>query len=578
MTNRLDLSLPPQDLFLLPDSDAGLSPIAEPEFTWRPRARARTPGFAASGYEPINRRLEQHITQTARHRSFSRAVEFNTIPAVLEGAEFRKSFVTAGGKALLSGAAGTRLLNRYLWHHEDAGDPADDRLADWFTAAQDRGIQTALARPCRDTVLDLPFAVEARNTFNFYHFTTESLCQFCMLDELGHDRPLFLHHPDSPEKTRAFTREFLTTLFPEFGHKVRFERSPKAYDRVIAPFHLKHAYYQYGDDAIAPVDALVQGKDLWTGRRATNGSMSVLSMNTVDTNLYRLRERGLAAIAGKDFSHLPRRFWVSRKPGLARARGVRGEEELQEFLRPLGFQTVYLEDLSPLDQIGLVAHAECMISGHGAAFAHMLFASPKALMIEIATLQIALLMRTGDFWRAAHVSGCTYASFYADHDQKDPLAEPEADRMGVVPPALSRAGLANMAAFLVANFGPMPRFQTGAPLLRLARQLNAIGAHDRTLALMALHRGAEQQDADLCLALADAYRHTEQDTAELSALCDAYRLQPDRGFTLVQITYAARKSGDEAVLRWALSELGRRFPQRLADLLRSRPGLRQLAS
>lgn len=575
MQNRLDYSLPPEALFLTPDEDAGLHPLAEPDFFWRARPRARILGFAASAHEEINRKIDSFLAYTARHKTFSRAVEFNAIPVALEGAQYKKSFVTAGGKGLLNGASGVRLLNRYLWVNQDAGFDAEARLADYFRRCQDRAVARPLTARASGTA-GLPFAVEARNTFNYFHFVTETLCQFCALDQIGADRPLFLHHPNHPEKTRGFTRDFLRALFPEFGDRVQFERAPKSYDRVLTSLNLMNAYYQYGPDTVAPVDSLITSRTMWAGREAIRASQGVLQMNAVDSNLIRLRDRALRAIAGQDFSHLPRRFWVGREQGQARNRAMQGEDELLEMLRLFGFESVSFESLSPLEQVALMANAEVMVSYHGAGFTNMLFANPSAHVIEIGTLQTAMF-RWGDFWRLANAAGCTYVSFFADFAKADPLTEPDFAEEGIVPVSLSRHGLAVIMSFLVALLGHLPRFSTAEPVLRLARQMNQIGAWTRTLQLFALHPGVEAGNAPLCLALAEAQRHAGNAPAELAALCAAQRPDPSRAFTLMQIVWCAQKAGQEETLRWALARMRADFPERLDEVLRSRPALRRLA-
>lgn len=575
MQNRLDYSLPPEALFLTPDQDAGLLPLAEPDFFWRPRPPARILGFAASAHEEINRKIDSFLAYTARHKTFSRAVEFNSVPVALEGAQYKKSFVTAGGRGLLNGASGVRLLNRYLWVNQDAGFDAEERLADYFRRCQDRSVARPLAARAPATT-GLPFAVEARNTFNYFHFVTETLCQFCALDQIGADRPLFLHHPNHPEKTRSFTQDFLRALFPDFGDRVQFERAPKSYDRVLTSLNLMNAYYQYGPDAVASVDDLITSRAMWAGRQAVRASQGILQMNAVDSNLVRLRERALRAIEGGDFSHLPRRFWIGREQGQARNRAMQGEEELLEMLRLFGFESISFETLSPLEQVALMANAEVMVSYHGAGFTNMLFANPAAHVVEIGTLQTAMF-RWGDFWRLANAAGCTYVSFFADFAKADPLTEPDFAEEGIVPVSLSRHGLAVIMSFLVALLGHLPRFATAEPVLRLARQMNQIGAWARTLQLFALHPGVEAGHGPLCLALAEAHRHAGNAAAELAALCAAHRADSSRAFTLMQIVWCAQKAGQEETLRWALARMRADFPDRLDEVLRARPRLRRLA-
>ena len=73
-----------------------------PEYFWRANPRARIIGFSASQHAQINAKIDSFVAYAYRHKQFSKAVEFNTIPVVLENARFKKSFVPAGGRGLLS--------------------------------------------------------------------------------------------------------------------------------------------------------------------------------------------------------------------------------------------------------------------------------------------------------------------------------------------------------------------------------------------------------------------------------------------------------------------------------------------
>lgn len=574
MHNKVDFTLDPQDLFLNPASDPGFFALSDPAFFWKPRPRARILGFSASQNPEISAKIESHVTYTNRHKVFAKAVEFNTIPVHLEQARFKKSFVTAHGRGLLSGASGMRLQNRYLWANEDQDFDPEARIAEYFTRSQQANTKTLFAAHHR-LEPGTPFAVECRNTFNYYHFMTESLCQLCSLDDVGFDRDVFLHFPNQVDKTRGFTTSFVDALFPELAGRVHFERAPKSYDQVLCAYNLMNSYYHYPDALVPPVDPLVASTNLWRGRYASRVSQGVLAMNAVDTNLVRLRERGLRAIAGKDFSHLPRRFWVGRSADQARSRAMQGEDELLEMLGLFGFEQVAFETLTPLEQIALVANAEVMISCHGAGFTNMLFANPKAHIIELGTLQTAMF-RWGDFWRLANVSGCNYVSFFADFARDDPLAEPNFAEEGIVPVALSREGLAVVMSFLVALLGHLPSFSRPGDVLRLAQQLNQIGVPDRTLRLFQNHPGIEAGHAQLCLALAETQRLRGDGRAELAALKQAHLADPARPFILMQIIWCAQKLSDRGEINLALTRLRNGFPEKFEEMVRDRPWLRRM--
>jgi hypothetical protein len=572
--NKVDFTLPPEDLFLNPASDPGFYPLQPPEYFWRPRPRARILGFSASQHPEVTAKTDNFVANANRHKQFAQAVEFKTIPALLENARFKKSFVTASGRGVLSGAAGMRLQNRYLWANEDQLFNPDERLADYFDRCQKSGSKS-LFLTYREVGSDVPFAVDCRNTFNFYHFLTESLCQLSTLDDIGSERPIFMHFPNSMEKTRGFTKAFVDNLYPELKDRLVFERAPKSYDRVLYAYNLMNSYYHYSDDLVPPVDPLVPSRTLWKGKRATRTSQGVLAMNSVDSNLYRLRERGLRAIEGKDFSHLPRRFWVGRESIEARSRSMEGEQDLLDMLTMFGFQKVSFETLTPLEQIAIMANAEVMMSYHGAGFANMLFANPLAHVLELGTLQTAVF-RWGDFWRLANVSGCNYVSFFADFAKDDQLTKPNFAEEGIAPVSLSRHGLAVVMSFLVSLLGHSPKYSNQREVLRVARQLNQIGAVDRTLDLIRDHPGVEDNNATLCLLKADCYRQRGEGRLELEALKKAHSLEPGRAYTVMQVVWCAQKLNDQDEVNWALNRLKRGFPEKFEDMVRDRPWLRRM--
>ncbi|MFN7225598.1 MAG: glycosyltransferase family 61 protein, partial [Paracoccaceae bacterium] len=169
-----------------------------------------------------------------------------------------------------------------------------------------------------------------------------------------------------------------------------------------------------------------------------------------------LRSRALKALNGHDFRHLPKRFYIARSPGHARMRQMRGEAALTDLLDAFGFARIHFEDLAPLEQIALMAQAEVMVSPHGAGFANMLFANPKATVIEIGTLQ-TVQSRWADFWPVANASGCRYVSFVADHDTPTPSDVPDFAATGISAAHLTDRGLGRVMAFVASLCGHPPR-------------------------------------------------------------------------------------------------------------------------
>ena len=115
MLNQIAFERKPEELILDPYRARNLAALRQPDFLWRPVERSQIHGFAASAHSEINEKIDTYLSYCARNKVFFKAIEFNTFPVLLENARFKKSFVTIEEKCLISGAAGTRLLNRYCW-------------------------------------------------------------------------------------------------------------------------------------------------------------------------------------------------------------------------------------------------------------------------------------------------------------------------------------------------------------------------------------------------------------------------------------------------------------------------------
>lgn len=573
MQNQIHFDLPPAELILDPFHAEGLQALKLPAFLWRPIPAGRVHGFAASEHEAVNERIQGVLNVTGRERQFDQAIEVNTIPVHLKDVWFRKSWITQGDRCLISGAAGLRLLNRYVWENEETDPEGDKTLADHFETLQAVPGPRHVALLTEDLAPGTPIAIECRNTFNYYHFLTESLCQLCLVEETGLKGPIYLHFPNNEDKTRGFTQAFVEALFPELAPRVIFDRSPAYHASAVVPYNFTASLYQLSTAELAELERAFPPNGAWKGRRATRASHAILAGHAVDSSLFKLRARALKAIEGRDTSHLPRRFWVTRDPGPARARAMKGEEEILEMLGLFGFQEIAFERLSPLDQIALMANAEMMISYHGAGFTNMLFAPPEATVIEIGTLQTAMY-RWSDFWPLAAVSGCRYLTFFADFDAEDPLREPLFSEDGIVPVHLTRTGLARVMSLVVALLDKLPRFHAPEDVQLLGQQLMAIGEHDRAQALFDMHLGLEEGHVGLSLALADLADHKGDKAATLAALYTAYRADPSDWAVLIRMLWCARAMNQGELLGTLLATLHDGFPDRFEAFSRARPWVR----
>tara|TARA_R110002049_G_scaffold44333_6_gene130291 strand:- start:150021 stop:151751 length:1731 start_codon:yes stop_codon:yes gene_type:complete len=561
LRNKIDLSLPPEAVFLNPWQDEGIALLRRPEFYWRPIAPALIEGFAVSAHMAIHDKITNFLAVTKKHRCFAQALEFNSVPVLLHKVSFRKSFVMAQDRLLLSGAAGARSLNSYRWENEGEGKNPEAELVAYFEACQMANTEADLPLAAEPFDPDLPFAIECRNTFNYFHFLTESLSQLCLLDGLDHRGPIFFHFPNAEEKRRPFARAFVDALFPDLADRVVFERTPKDYEKVLTAFDLLGGIFQAPDAVAAGLDALAPSNHIWKGREARVSAQGMLAANAVSSGLIALRERGLRAIQGQDFTHLPRRFFVGRDTRHSRSRVMQGEDLLFEHLQMFGFEYVVFESLSPAEQVAIMANAEMMVSYHGAGFANMIFANPDAYLIEVGTLQTAQF-RWGDFWQHAHVSQCRYISFFADFNQADPLVEPNFSKDGIVPVAMSAGAVGQLMGFVVTLLGHVPDLPRVDDLLVLARQLFQVRAFAQAEALLAQHDKLCMWSVDLCLLKADCHKELDEPKSELVALDRAYKADRNRWQTLIRLIWCANRCKRPQVIRWALTRLQADFPER----------------
>lgn len=573
MLNQIGFDRSPDDLILDPFTGPGLSALSAPEYLWRPIPRTQIHGFAVSEHAEINAKIQNYLAFTERFKLFPQAIEFNTFPVLLENATFKKSFITVNDRCLISGAAGIRLLNRYCWENAETEPDVEETLAAYFTRLQqipDRTLPVLDAPPLPDT----PFAIECRNTFNYYHFITESLCQLCLVAETNLTGPIYLHYPNNEDKSRGFTKAFVAAMFPELADRIHFQRAPVHHPQVVVPYNFSSSYYQ---QSAADADLLTlhaPTNSYWQGPKATRASHGVLAMNAVDSSLRKLRARALEAIKGHDFCHLPKRFWVGRDGDQSRSRTMKGEDAILDMLSLFGFEWVAFERLTPLEQIAIMAKAEMMVSYHGAGFTNMLFANPDATVVELGTLQTAMF-RWGDFWRLANAAGCRYVTFFADFNTPDPFAEPTFAEDGIVPVHLSPTGLAQVMAFIVSMLGQIPQLPQPDAVQTLGQQLMKVGAHDRARALFAKHQGMEDDHVGLSLAMADCHEHFKERAALLAALYSAYRADPTAWTVLIRIVWCAKAMDYPELITAALVTLQDGLPDRFDAFAKGRPWVRK---
>ncbi|MEW9920539.1 glycosyltransferase 61 family protein [Marimonas sp. MJW-29] len=566
----------PDAVFLNPWRDGGLQLLRRPEKTWQSMPKTRIAGVAASAEKETTAQLEKLIRTAERDRNFAEAICFASVPVLIDNASFVKSYVAVRDQLLLSGAVGTRLLNRYRWVHEEAGLDGNDRLDAYFATCREKNAAAEIPAISDLLETDIAFAVPCRNTFNYFHFLTESLCQLTLLDEINFEGDIIFHFPNPEDRQRPFAKAFVEALFPEYVGRVHFQRAPRHYDKVMTGYDMAGGLFQAPEADIAGIADLLPDSLKKKGGVTSVAARRPLSANIVNASLLALRERALKAIEGQDFSHLPKRFFVGRDDRRSRMRRMEGEDMLFEHLDLFGFDYVVFESLDPLEQIALMAGAEIMVSYHGAGFTNMLFANPDACVIELGNLQTAQ-QRWGDFWPLAHAAGCTYVTFFGDTKEEDPEELAQRDTGGLASVSISREATGQIMAFIVSFLGQYPTLKSAGTVEKLARTLLRVGAKEHAMAVLENHAELLAGHAELCLLKADCHKAMHETKSELVALDSAFKADPSRWQMLIRIIWCANSCERPQVIRWALSRLKADFPERHAAFISNHDWIRYVA-
>lgn len=573
MRKPVKFSQEPDQVFLNPWLDEGVTLLAEPPYFWCAIQPAVIEGVGASANAALNDKIEAFLAQTRRHKKLKKPIVYASVPAVIEDVSFRKSLVLAKDRIVLSGASGQRALNQYRWTNEAAEFDPQKRLLDYFANSLEANKGKKLKVDPEAMGPDVDFAITSRNTFNYYHFVTETLCQLCVLDDLDFQGRIFIHFPNDEKKTRDFALNFVSVLFPEYKDRVFFERAPKDYNRVLTAFDLVGLHSLNPDISSDQLDKLVPSTQFWQGQAATIASQNMLQMNVVSSALIALRERALRMIGGMDFSDLPKKFYVGRDTRQSRTRHMEGEDELFDHLRLFGFEYIVFENLHPLEQVALMANAEMMISYHGAGFTNMLFASPETYVLEIGTLQTAMT-RWGDFWPLANAAQCKYISFFADYKGVKSGEEPKPFKDELLPAALSYKAAGQLMAFVVSLDGHMPEMPQADDLLRLARGLFRADEVEKAVAILEANQQWMAGHFDLQMLMADCCKHLDVPKSELIALDAAFQADQTRWQTLVRMIWCANRCEQPKVILWALARLQSDFPDRHDAFLKNHEWVR----
>ncbi|HHP7245303.1 MAG TPA: tetratricopeptide repeat protein [Elainellaceae cyanobacterium] len=113
----------------------------------------------------------------------------------------------------------------------------------------------------------------------------------------------------------------------------------------------------------------------------------------------------------------PKRLYISRSK--ARYRHVLNETEVIDQLQPLGFVPVVLESLPVSRQIELFAHADIIVSPHGAGLTNLIFCKTGAQVVELTSPHY---VRT-DYWVISHQLGLSHYFIQGERFECHPLRQ-----------------------------------------------------------------------------------------------------------------------------------------------------------
>ena len=373
------------------------------------RAASRVRQMPASDNALMTSKMRRRIDP--RWKSPTNPPVFETLSSVVRATDVmvKKRKITVGGKLILSAAAADRLWRAVL---NKLDDKAEAKLNSEF--ADRRRAATHEMNVVEDPADDSPFVVDMRNGYNFYHFLTEVLPQLALISRIDSSAPIFVHMPHISDM-KAFVPTFVRQIYPQLFERIRFTDTKVRHDTARLVYNHRHYLYQSSDRAIGAALSDLPSDDPWHTLGSDRPSRKFLLKSTFDTGMRQLRADALDRLADLPQHDTPRRFWIGRDPENPnfKKRLNFGEAELIAELQRRDFHVLYMEKLSPLEQIAAINSAEMVVAPHGAAFAHMMFARRQALMLEIGTSQTQL-HRWGDFLGNAHVAGCAYSTVFAD--------------------------------------------------------------------------------------------------------------------------------------------------------------------
>jgi len=397
-------------------------------------------------------RLRDYMNRYNRLRMFSAGVIFPNLIVAADNVHIRGSIVTIGGKFLLNGPSGLRMINRLSRANNENRVHKLQRIVESFSKIRVTNDLNLPLSPPQD--LDLDFIIVAKNFFNFYHFTKETLPNLTLYQDYNLTGKIIIHSKNPMEA--SFVREEISLFFPELADRIIISTGDLQASRALLSIDARLLYYQTSESCMPSLGSIAKESSMWEDRVLAERNLKTLGMNSCESSLIALRERVLQRIeAMRHEEVLPKkrlRLYVARRPG-KRLRKVKQESLLIEALEKLDFKIIYFEDYDVLTQAKLVSNSEVIVMAHGAGATNMLYAQPECLVIEISNLQVALL-RFGDFNPLALASKARYLHFFTDLDWPNQENIPNFKRDGLIGSKLDKSGISILRSLIIAHLNP----------------------------------------------------------------------------------------------------------------------------
>ena len=233
--------------------------------------------------------------------------------------------------------------------------------------------------------------------YNYYHWLLEILPKLGYLDQLPHLENIPLLLPQSVKTISSF--QDALQLYQTQTKRPLYYLTPHKTYRVNTLYVLNSPNliaFNLRTPKPAPNQLYLRPDTLWDIR---SRALNMLKKEPL-TNAEKAK--------------LPRRFFVARKPGSARAYN---QDEIIQQLKPLGIKPLYLEDLNFRQQIALFFQAEIIIGPSGAAWTNLVFVNPKAILVSWLPEH---LQNFSGFSSLAETMG-THIHFIWSHSKNDSL-------------------------------------------------------------------------------------------------------------------------------------------------------------